>query len=201
MIGLRVTPDELAAINAALAEARSGLQDARPSVQASAQAAWDGTLYLPLEVRSGPFAQAAGLIAALPQESYLTAGEREARQLLMVANIKAERDARRYEGGVQVDGRWFLSTRDAQAEYTSISTIARDSDVPADTVMREAWRTMAAGVTVAMTPALARQILAAGLANIAAIDDASQAHISAMLAATDPLAYDYSAGWPPHFQP
>lgn len=112
-------------------------------------------------------------------------------------SIKAERDKRRFEGGVKVGELWFLSTAVAMAEYTALAVIS--SGLPGDTVLRSTWRTMTPGVVVDMTPNLVRQILSAGFAAVAAIDDASQTHINAMTLSADPAAYDYSAGWPEHF--
>jgi hypothetical protein len=112
--------------------------------------------------------------------------------------IKAERD-RRWNGGVQVNGVWFLSSTDEVAKYTALLAIGSAMNAPDDYVLRAAWRSMADGVTADMTPALLRSILQAGLAQLAAIDDVSQAHLAAMKAAERPDLYDYSGGWPQTF--
>lgn len=110
--------------------------------------------------------------------------------------IKAERDRRRFEGGVQVAGHWFQSTAIATGEYSALALLSNGvADV---VVLRANWRTMD-GATVDMTAGLVKQILAAGFAQVAAIDDAAQAHRAAMEASADPSAYDYTAGWPPVF--
>jgi hypothetical protein len=111
--------------------------------------------------------------------------------------IKVERDRRRLEGGVKVSQHWFLSHDRAVGEYTALATIG--AALPDSYVLRAGWRTMAQGVTVDMTPALVRQILQAGFATLAAIDDAAQAHRAAMEASSDPAGYDFSTGWPPAF--
>lgn len=111
--------------------------------------------------------------------------------------IKVERDRRRFDGGVKVGTHWFLSTQQATSEYMAV--ILLGSALPAGTVLRAAWRTMTAGVTVDMTAALAAQILGSGFQSIAAIDDAAQRHRGAMEASADPAAYDFSGGWPAVF--
>jgi len=111
--------------------------------------------------------------------------------------IKAERDARRFTGGVQVNGMWFRSDQVATGEYTALMLLG--AGLPGNTVLRAGWRTMDDGVVVDMTPDLVGQILAAGFAAAAAIDDAAQAHLLAVAVAEDPAAYDYTGGWPPIF--
>lgn len=105
--------------------------------------------------------------------------------------IKVERDRRRFDGGLQVGGHWFLSTQTAAGEYNSILNLG----LPEATVIRSNWRTMD-GTQVAMTPSLARQIITAGFTQAAAIDDAAQAHKVAMVASSNPAEYDFSTGWP-----
>lgn len=113
----------------------------------------------------------------------------------MWEDIKAERDRRKYEGGAKVGELWWLSTRDAIGEYNSLLSIAARNSLPGTYVMRAAWRSMS-GVTQDMTPNLASQILMAGFALFAAIDDAAQAHGLAMEQSADPAGYDFSGGWP-----
>lgn len=105
--------------------------------------------------------------------------------------IKAERDRLRFEGGVKVGGNWFLSNQTATTEYNSIINLG----APDATVIRANWRTMD-GAEVPMSPGLAKQIIVAGFAQAAAIDDTALAHKSAMEASVDPASYDFSAGWP-----
>lgn len=116
---------------------------------------------------------------------------------IMWEKIKAERDDRIFNGGVNVGTMWFLSTERARTEYTTMLVLT--SAYPPDTVIRAGWRTMQVGVEVDMTPNLLSQILVAGMAVVAAIDDVAQAHIAAMTASADPASYDYSTGWPEHF--
>lgn len=107
--------------------------------------------------------------------------------------IKSERDRRRFNGGVQVGVHWFKSDAVATSEYNSLTLLS--GGLPEDAILRAAWRTMD-GATVDMTPAIVRQILTAGFAAVAAIDDAAMAHKAAMEQSQDPAAYDYSASWP-----
>lgn len=110
---------------------------------------------------------------------------------IALAAIKTERDRLRFEGGVKVGGHWFLSNQTATTEYNSIINLG----APDATVIRPNWRTMD-GAEVPMSPFLAKQIIVAGFAQAAAIDDAALAHKSAMEASADPASYDFSADWP-----
>lgn len=111
--------------------------------------------------------------------------------------IRAERDRRRFEGGVKVGSHWFLSNSVAISEYNTLLAIS--SALPDETILRSGWRTMEDGVVVDMTVGLVKQILTAGFAHVAAIDDAAQAHRVAMEASPDPASYSYSANWPSVF--
>lgn len=108
--------------------------------------------------------------------------------------IKIKRDSLRFNGGVKVGDNWFLSSQSAAIEYNSILNLG----VSNSTVIRPNWRTMN-GAAVSMTPALAKQIIAAGFQQAAAIDDAAQAHKTAMESSLDPAAYDFTGGWPETF--
>lgn len=110
--------------------------------------------------------------------------------------IKAKRDQLRFDGGVKVGVHWFKSTSVATSEYNTLLQLS--AGIPDTTVLRAGWRTMD-GSTVDMTPALAKQILTAGVAQVAAIDDVAQAHRAAMEAAADPAVYNFSANWPATF--
>lgn len=108
-------------------------------------------------------------------------------------SCRALRDKKRFEGGVKVGEHWFLSTQVAMSEYASLALLS--ASLAPSTVLRSGWRTMS-GATVDMTPSLVGQIMAAGFAQVAAIDDAAQAHKAAIYASADPTAYDFSSGWP-----
>lgn len=107
--------------------------------------------------------------------------------------VKAERDRRRFDGGVQVGQHWYLSNSVATGEYSVLLQIS--AGLPDTTVLRQNWRTMDGGL-VDMTPALARQIINAGFARVAEIDDAALVHKAAIEASNEPASYDYSTGWP-----
>jgi hypothetical protein len=111
------------------------------------------------------------------------------------SSIKSKRDKLRFVGGVQVNGHWFKSDQIAVSEYNSIISLG----LPDSTVLRHNWRTMDNG-EVAMTPLLAKQIIQAGFAQAAAIDDAAQVHKAAMEASENPASYDFSGGWPVIFE-
>ena len=117
-------------------------------------------------------------------------------QVAVWARIKSERDRRRFEGGVRVGERWYKSDYLAVGEYNTLLNLS--AGLPADTVLRPAWRTMDGG-KVDMTPSLVKQILVAGFAQVAAIDDAAKAHKAAMMDSPDPAAYDFLADWPKGF--
>lgn len=102
--------------------------------------------------------------------------------------IKAERE-RRKSLGVQADGKWFHS--DQKSRSQQLGLVLLGANIPATLQ----WKTMD-GSFVAMTPALAQQILAAGAASDQAIFAAAEAHKAAMEASADPASYDYSGGWP-----
>jgi hypothetical protein len=57
------------------------------------------------------------------------------------------------------------------------------------------WRTMG-GVMVPLTVGVLLALLQASLAHEAAVHAAADAHIAAAALLDDPLAYDYSTGWP-----
>jgi hypothetical protein len=57
------------------------------------------------------------------------------------------------------------------------------------------WRTMG-GAYVPLSVGVVLALMMAALGHEAAIHAAADAHIAAATAAADPLAYDYSTGWP-----
>jgi hypothetical protein len=117
----------------------------------------------------------------------------------MWERIKTERDRRQSDGGVEVGGKWFQSNDREAGRYNLVITAAAAAGAPGTHVMRAAWRTMEEGVTQDMTANLARTIILTGLTQFAAIDDAAQAHRAAMEASDNPLAYDFTGGWPASF--
>lgn len=116
-----------------------------------------------------------------------------------IERIKSIRDKRQLDGGVMHDGNWFLSDLRAQAEYTAIVTMAGAAGLSSDYVVRPKWRTMNKA-EVDMTPALAAQLLLAGVTQRSLIDDAAQQHMSAVSVSDDPATYDMTIGWPQTFE-
>lgn len=116
-------------------------------------------------------------------------------KLVKWEKIKLHRDHLRFEGGVKVGTNWFLSTELATVEYNTLRINAIDGGIQDTVVMRAGWRTMN-GTLVDMTPLLVKQILAAGLAKVAAIDDVAQSHKASMELSLTPDTYNFSAGWP-----
>ena len=105
---------------------------------------------------------------------YITWTPKQTEQLLALRESKLTqlRDEQRFNGGVKVGNLWFRSDAIATSEYTALVIIG--SGLPDETVLRAGWRTMS-GETTDMTVGLVKQILAAGFANVAAIDDVWQA--------------------------
>jgi hypothetical protein len=118
----------------------------------------------------------------------------------MRERINARRDQLQTNGGALVGGKWFLSNDREVGRYNSIITLATAMGLPGSAVIRAAWRTMEPGVTANMTADLARQIMVAGFAQFAAIDDAAQAHKAAMEASDRPDLYDFKSGWPATYE-
>lgn len=108
--------------------------------------------------------------------------------------IKAERDRRTQEGGYQVGDHWFHS--DTLSRIQQLGLVLLGENMPQGVQ----WKTLT-GEFVPMTPQLAQQVFAAAAASDIAVFAAAEAHKAAMLASADPAAYDFSAGWPPVFQP
>jgi hypothetical protein len=103
-------------------------------------------------------------------------------------NIKAERD-RRKAAGVKVKTKRYHTDDASRLQYLALVTMG--TGIPADLK----WKTMD-GSFVAMTPALAAAVFAAVAANDHAIFAAAEVHREKMEVSADPLAYDYSTGWP-----
>jgi len=109
--------------------------------------------------------------------------------------IKAHRERLSDQGGykVVVSGvdKWFHS--DAKSKTQQLGLVIAGAAVPAIQ-----WKTMD-GTFVTMSQALAGAIFQAAAAQDAAIFTKAEQHKAAMEASTDPLAYDFSGGWPATF--
>lgn len=125
--------------------------------------------------------------------------------------IQAQRERLSDTGGYKVatlsGDKWFHSDLKSKLQQTRLAARAEliqaqggDLDtefqlpppLPADPLL---WKTMD-GSKVPMTPRLAMAVAAAAEATEILIFAVAEGHRAAMLQAADPLAYDYSAGWP-----
>lgn len=119
--------------------------------------------------------------------------------------IKAERD-RRAEAGVQVGAHWFHTDNTSRIKQLGLKDMARDAMANGETgstVLQKlgtdiGWKTMA-GAFVPMTVQLAIDIVAKVGDLDALIFYVAEQHRIAMEASADPLAYDFSTGWPALF--
>lgn len=113
-------------------------------------------------------------------------------QAMQWQKIQTERDHRTYTGGYKVSNKWFHSDANSRSQQLALS-------LQGDTLPKDLqWKTMD-GSFVVMTPALARQILAASTASDQAIFKAAEAHKAAMECCENPADYDFSTGWPEVF--
>ena len=110
----------------------------------------------------------------------------------VLERIKAHRELLSDTGGYKatVGGveKWFHS--DAKSKTQQIALVVAGSAVPA-----VQWKTMD-GTFITMSQAWAVAIFQAASAQDAAIFAKAEQHRLAMEAAADPLAYDFSGGWP-----
>lgn len=106
--------------------------------------------------------------------------------------IKAERE-RRKSLGVQADGNWFHS--DADSRIQQLALVIMGAGMPTGIQ----WKTMG-GTFVLMTPELAGKIFAATAALDQQLFARAELHRKAMAESPTPSAYDFSTGWPDHYQ-
>lgn len=106
--------------------------------------------------------------------------------------IKKERDRRIQCGGYKVGARWYHSDTFSRTQQLGLFQLG--ASLPAGVQ----WKTMD-GTFVTMTQALAGQIFTAAVASDIAVFAAAEAHKAALEAAADPVAYDFSGGWPATF--
>lgn len=144
-----------------------------------------------------------------PGDSLPAVGIQERRDARWEA-IKAQRDRLSDQGGykVTVSGvpKWFHS--DGKSKTQQIALARRADKVQAAGGNMSAqfagnsgfWKTMD-GTFVAMTATLAQAVADAAEVQDGAIFAAAEAHRIAMEAAANPVAYDFSTGWPEVFQP
>lgn len=102
--------------------------------------------------------------------------------------IKAERDRRKLTG-TPVGQYVFHSDPDSRIQQLGL--VMMGASMPAGIQ----WKTLGTGY-VEMTPTLAQQIFGATATRDVQLFAVADAHIAAAAAADDPLAYDFSGGWP-----
>ena len=126
------------------------------------------------------------------QAEWTAASSIDARRAAVWEAIKAHRDRLSEQGGYLVTvgrvSKWFHS--DQKSKTQQLGLLISGANVPP-----VQWKTMD-GSFVTMSPALAAAVFAAAAAQDIAIFGAVEAHRAAMLAAADPLAYDWRTGWP-----
>ena len=112
--------------------------------------------------------------------------------------IKAERDIRK-SGGFFTGSQWFHSDEASRGQYGILLTTALEKALPADYVLDPAWKDMSGGFSE-MTVAKVRLIRDVGLLLERNLFTAAEAHRAAMEASPAPLEYDFSTGWPAHYE-
>ena len=137
---------------------------------------------------AGPYIAAWHSAHPQPTPEQIEAAAKPAALAAITEQIKAERD-RRKELGVPVGPYRFHS--DSASRIQQLALVMLGANMPADLV----WRTMG-GVNAPMTPTLAGQVFGATVQRDGALFAVADAHIAAAAAGDDPLAYDFSAGWP-----
>lgn len=110
----------------------------------------------------------------------------------MWERIRQERDHRTNTSGYKVGNKWFHS--DPKSRNQQLSLLLLGDNIPEGLQ----WKTMDDSF-VAMTPQLAREILAASTTSDQAIFAAAEAHKAAMEGSENPADYDFSTGWPEAF--
>jgi len=145
-----------------------------------------------------------------PTPEQIAAARHPAAVAIITGRIKAERLRRQTELGFPVTLTELGTVRfhsDAHSRsqhsglYASATLTLMQGGTPATPLMDPAteqqvtWTAMS-GVQVPLTVGVLLTLLQASMANEGAIHGAANAHIAAAAQAADPLAYDFSAGWP-----
>lgn len=114
----------------------------------------------------------------------------DADKLEMRNRIKAERDRRKFNG-VLVSGKWIHTDVFSRTQWMAM--VMMGASIPAIS-----WTTMD-GTQVTTSQALAGGVFNAVATLDATVFAVAASHIAAMEASDNPLAYDFSAGWPATF--
>ena len=160
---------------------------------------------LPSVFENGVWKQAWGVVAV----SVEVAAQRliDAKEFAW-ERIKAKRDFLSDSGGYLVFGKWFHS--DAKSKTQQLGLLRQADRIQATGGDMSApfvgpgpggvlyWKTMDSSF-IPMTGTLAQAIFAAAEAQDMALFAVAEEHKAAMEASADPVAYDFSAGWPDTF--
>lgn len=113
-----------------------------------------------------------------------------------ILEIEAYRDQLVDTGGykITVGGQTYWIASDQKSKVRQLGLTMMGANVPA-----KAWRALD-GRTVTLNQAVVQAIFNAAAAQELAIDDAGEVHKAAVMAATEPADYDFSAGWPETFK-
>lgn len=119
--------------------------------------------------------------------------------------IKAKRDAIKV-GGVKVGTKWYHTDTESRIQHLGLKDQARDllaAGQPDTTLLQKLgndvrWKTMD-GSFIYLTAKHAFEIVAAVGDLDALAFAAAETHRAAMEASADPVAYDFSVGWPATF--
>lgn len=143
-------------------------------------------------------------------DAYTPADQKAWALAQVVPAIKAERERRQVTGGFPVtlpDVGLVRFHSDAHSRsqhaglYAAATLTLMEGGSAASPVMDPAtgkqvmWRTMS-GAMVPLSVGALLTLLQASMSHEGAIHAAADAHIAAATASADPLAYDYSTGWP-----
>lgn len=117
-------------------------------------------------------------------------------QAEMWEKIKAERSLR-MSGGFRVEVsagvyKWYHS--DPPSRLQQLGLLMAGDALPAIP-----WKTMD-GTFETMTPTIVNQIFQAGFTLDTTLFTVAEQHKAAMEQSTDPLSYNYSTGWPEHYE-
>lgn len=122
----------------------------------------------------------------------------EQRQQVKWREIQAERERRKYSGGVKVGTQWFYTDADTRSQFSILDSMAIRKQLADNFVLDEKWKTMSplsAPVYVPMTVGLMRQIIDAATAMEKVNYSNGERHRGLMLQAVDPDSYVFSDGW------
>jgi hypothetical protein len=121
--------------------------------------------------------------------------------------IRGERDKRTQLGGCQVGASWFHTDTFSRSQWLGLKDQARDilaaggamTDPVKKLGSKVLWKTMG-GTFVTVTVQLTFDVVGATGDSDARVFMQAEIHRSAMKASADPLAYDFSGGWPVNFE-